>query len=293
MAVSLEMEPDFLDSFAASVFTLQTSIPSADTVAALHALSPPLDSLHTSLAAASSSLAAYDLRRAQESLAALSAALAERTDLIAPRPPFRFRRRRQHVAPAPQTPSPSTRTADPVDDANAVVIADISDGAVTISAAGRDVVLRRLRNARITVRGVASAVRGADITDSVIVFAPVAGAVHLSGVQRSEVRVAAHQLRFHDCVDCVFCVRSATAAVIEGCVGLAFSAYGVQYEGVEEEMMEAGLVDSPVEGGVKDFSWMREGESPNWRRAEADVKRIEGGEEGGAGIDFDGSATAT
>lgn len=280
----------FLADFDGRVRDVRARAADVPTAAAADAQVAVLDALHADLAAAVHDLPAYDVRRANEALAEVAADLQRRRDALEPPRPFRFRARRarrpppatvarsaatEGAGPAAEAPPRAEAAADP---SAAVTVADEGgEGAARApprvfapgSLRGRDVALERLRGVTLALADVSGAVRGSDLVDCALYIGPVAGSVHLSRLTRCDVHVAARQVRLHDSEDVRVFALAASAPVIERCRRMSFAPYALEYSGLSSQVAEAGLESAAahiekVVADVKDFSWLQEGQSPNW-----------------------------
>jgi tubulin-specific chaperone C len=287
----------FLREFDTRVTTIRSNIDRSDTAMEIDAAAcVDIDKLHEFLSASAYILPAYDIRRANEMLDELSAARQNKSEALTPRQPFRFRNRRvpvaglvaietresvvedRHLSDRQKTddvaPIAGTGTArETVDDGlpgRGIEIKDRANEAnirvLSSKLRNRDVSLVRLRGCTVYLCDVASAVRGADLVDCRLYIGAVAGSVHLTGCVSCQVFVAARQVRIHASRDCTFMLRTTTGPIIEDSAQLSFGPYALRYPRSEAHISDAGLPDASSSAwkNVQDFSWLREGSSPNW-----------------------------
>uniref|UniRef100_A0A2P2NI36 Uncharacterized protein MANES_12G134100 n=1 Tax=Rhizophora mucronata TaxID=61149 RepID=A0A2P2NI36_RHIMU len=98
------------------------------------------------------------------------------------------------------------------------------------------------------------------------VFAgPVIGSILIEDVENCVFMLASHQIRIHYTKGSDFYLRLRSRPIIEDCKGVRFAPYCLQYEGVEEDLREAGLEEESGNWAkVDDFKWLRAVQSPNW-----------------------------
>ncbi|KAJ8770852.1 hypothetical protein K2173_021767 [Erythroxylum novogranatense] len=77
--------------------------------------------------------------------------------------------------------------------------------------------------------------------------------------------LASHQIRIHCAKRCDFYGRVRSRPIIEDCGGLRFAPYCLKYDGIEDDLKEAGQdEESGNWSNVDDFKWLRATQSPNW-----------------------------
>ncbi|CAK7334661.1 unnamed protein product [Dovyalis caffra] len=104
---------------------------------------------------------------------------------------------------------------------------------------------------------------------------PVIGSVLIEEVENCVFVLASHQIRIHYAKSCEFYLRVRSRPIIEDCEGAKFAPYCLRYEGIEEDLREAGLEEENENWGyVDDFKWLRAVKSPNWSVLEEN-ERIE------------------
>lgn len=304
---------EYLRAFDTKVSAVLARISRATNAADVDSVCTSIDELHGELAAAVHILPAYDVRRAQETLGEVAAERETKSETLAPRKPFRFRRRRRggSVNHGRETAVGGERSRDDLpskadaehdnDESDEVKagpsvleIADLDGSNPPIvydpgSLMLRDVSMTRLRDASVQLADVSGAVRAVDLARCTLFIGPVTGSVHMTNCVDCEVHVAARQIRIHASKGCTFYVLAKSAPIIEDCAGLSFAPLNMTYDGLEAQLEQAGLSfgeharecqtaisnPSPVatQHGVewqqvKDFSWLQEGASPNWKTVE-------------------------
>ncbi|KAF0932162.1 hypothetical protein E2562_008693 [Oryza meyeriana var. granulata] len=77
--------------------------------------------------------------------------------------------------------------------------------------------------------------------------------------------MAAHQIRIHEARATDFYLRVRSRPIIEDCSGVRFAPHALNYEGIEEDLRDAGLEEETGNwANVDDFKWLRAVQSPNW-----------------------------
>jgi tubulin-specific chaperone C len=287
---------EWLREFDDKIAAARRRIEAAEAVQEVDSVCAAIDALHVDLAAAVCNLPAYDVRRAHETLGEVVAERQLKSEKLAPRQPFRFRHRRQRAAPAAAAPAAAASDRSVIDaspaDGSAVSAAGGESRVVSIADRGpdggsgapiafgpgtlrhRDVSLTRLRGVTVQLADVSGAVRAVDLVDCTLYIGPVAGSVHLTGCLRCQIHVAARQVRVHKSSECVFYVLARSSPIIEDCSRLSFAPYALAYDGLGGQVRDAGLVSAAADAervlrDVRDFSWLRDGDSPNWAFVEA------------------------
>lgn len=264
-----------LSAFHASASQLQQRVNKADTALALQKDEPLLEDLRRQLAEGVEWWTGYDIRQAREALHRIEQTYDTAKRRVQPAQKFRFRRR-AHAAPATSAVGPPPPAGDAaLQDADSGAVygaADVKDGVVTCGEhGGRDVTIRGLAGVRVSV-GAAGAVRCLALERCAVTTGRVEGSVYVGACVRCTVVTQARQLRVHDTRDTDFVVSVASGPVIERCRGVRFGPRGGVAEG-----------DGGMWREVKDFSWLREGESPNWRVIDGDREMVARGKMDGLG----------
>ncbi|KAH0996171.1 hypothetical protein GBA52_020035 [Prunus armeniaca] len=77
--------------------------------------------------------------------------------------------------------------------------------------------------------------------------------------------MASHQIRIHNAKRSDFYLRVRSRPIIEDSCGMRFAPYCLSYQGIEDELREASLVEETENwSNVDDFLWLRAVQSPNW-----------------------------
>ncbi|KAL6523677.1 hypothetical protein OROGR_017280 [Orobanche gracilis] len=93
----------------------------------------------------------------------------------------------------------------------------------------------------------------------------VMGSVLIEGAEGCVFVLASHQIRVHNTKSCDFYLRLRSRPIIEDSFGVRFAPYCLSYQGIEEDLMQANLVEETGNWmNVDDFRWLRAVQSPNW-----------------------------
>jgi hypothetical protein len=133
----------------------------------------------------------------------------------------------------------------------------------------KDGCLSNLKNCTVLIRDVTSAIRVDKLEDCRIYCGPIAGSVHLQYCKRCVFVIACRQTRIHDSYDCDYYLHVASNPIFEDCSRLRFGQYALAYPELPAQMIVAGLAGVKNQWDqVDDFKWLRQQQSPNWRRVE-------------------------
>lgn len=225
-------------------------------------------------------LAPYELRQAQEAVARLQAALAERRQQLQPKKRFAFRALRKGAAPGAQPGPAAEPPAEPPAPGRGVAEGE-PGGPPLCGFSGaegrelelgpsellqRDVVLAELRGCRVRLRGNANTLRVRDCRGCTVLCGPVSTSVLVDGCSDCQLVVACQQLRTHRTRDSRFYIQVTSRAVIEDCSKVSFAPYAWSYPGIEGDFESSGLDRSRNNWNlVDDFDWLASDKpSPNW-----------------------------
>ena len=111
-----------------------------------------------------------------------------------------------------------------------------------------------------------SALRVTNVKRCHVYGGPVAGSLLLEGCEDCTFWLASRQIRLHHAERCTFHLRVMSNPIIEDCTGLIFAPYNLQYSGLQEMLVAAGLgsTEKNMWSRVQDFKWHRAQHSPNW-----------------------------
>lgn len=267
---------DLLTNFNNHTNTLRDSINAASNLSDITLLKQSLEEARQLLSEGVEWWVSYEIRRTGEIITELEQLLDNATERVKPRRRFRFKKRdegddaanqanvikvREETQVATDGNSPEIadkREADKVRQSNVLTLdaTNVTNGTLAIpeSCAGKDISVRDISSAHITFPYTMPALRIQNLRDCHVDTCMVQGSVHVTGCTGCTFVTTAGQLRIHDTKNCVFRVFMKSGPIIEGCSGLRF-----------EERTTAGVVwERNAWREVQDFSWLREGESPNW-----------------------------
>ncbi|EPQ19952.1 Tubulin-specific chaperone C [Myotis brandtii] len=241
-------------------------------------------------------LAAYEVRQAQEALAQLQAALADRRQQLQPKKRFAFKTRRKDVVLAPKV----------VDAAPGAAVAEgtlASPPSVTEEGAlgsswlcgfsnlksqvlekraeelhQRDVLLTELSDCTIRLYGNPNTLRLSKARRCTLLCGPVSTSVFLDDCSECVLAVACQQLRVHTTRDTRIFLQVTCRAIVEDCHGIRFAPYTWTYPGIDRDFESSGLDRSKNNwSDVDDFNWLaRDMASPNWSVLPEEERTIQG-----------------
>ncbi|XP_070274678.1 tubulin-specific chaperone C [Myotis yumanensis] len=241
-------------------------------------------------------LAAYEVRQAQEALAQLQAALADRRQQLQPKKRFAFKTRRKEAVLAPQV----------VDAAPGAAVAEgtlASPPSVTEEGAAgsswlcgfsnlksqvlekraeelhqRDVLLTELSDCTIRLYGNPNTLRLSKARRCTLLCGPVSTSVFLDDCSECVLAVACQQLRVHTTRDTRIFLQVTCRAIVEDCHGIRFAPYTWTYPGIDRDFESSGLDRSKNNwSDVDDFNWLaRDMASPNWSVLPEEERTIQG-----------------
>ncbi|PXF47107.1 Tubulin-specific chaperone C [Gracilariopsis chorda] len=242
-------------NFISKCNLLKAAINSAS-ITSLPSLSAQLDSLRELVAQGAEWWTKYDIRRNSETLSALELEVDNVRTRLKPRRRFRFTQTPSEVIAQPPkqdaalTPQKAPRAAE-----NGLLIdsASVRNGKIELdSLREQNVSLVGLTNVRVSLKGSLRALRFSQLTRCHVEGAFVDGSVFMSNCDGCDIEVACHQLRIHESHACSLWTCSGSAPIIENCDSMRFG-----------ELVLDGR--KGCWNDVKDFSWLREGSSPNWQ----------------------------
>ncbi|KAF5747352.1 tubulin-folding cofactor C-like [Tripterygium wilfordii] len=135
-------------------------------------------------------------------------------------------------------------------------LSDLDSCEVRLIGSARAIFAHRLRNCRVYA-------------------GPVTGSILIDNVEGCVFVLASHQIRIHEAKACDFYLRVRSRPIIEDSNGVRFAPYCLRYQGIEEDLEEAGLHEETANwANVDDFRWLRAVQSPNWTVLE-EGQRIE------------------
>ncbi|KAF3791192.1 Tubulin-folding cofactor C [Nymphaea thermarum] len=251
----------------------------------LEGIAVAIEDLEKLLAENSYFLPSYDVRSTQKTIAELKERVESTKAQLLPRKKFSFGNKLGKTEKKPVTAgvgdtisrdasgSPASADANQVEglgfaaretpgfrnvEGNVLVkdLGDSRDGDFAIS---------DLKDSEVYLKGCSRAVFVHRLRDCRVFIGPVMGSVLIEDVEDCLFVVAAHQIRIHEAKRTDFCVRVRSKPIIEFCSGVRFAPYAFSYNGIENDLKEAGLGEETENWkNVEDFRWLRATPSPNW-----------------------------
>ncbi|XP_008157120.2 tubulin-specific chaperone C [Eptesicus fuscus] len=229
-------------------------------------------------------LAAYEVRQAQEALAQLQAALADRRQQLQPKKRFAFKTRRKDAVLAPQVvdAAPGAAGAESVLASPPSLTEEGAAGSSWLCGFSnlksqvlekraeelhqRDVLLTELSNCTIKLYGNPNTLRLSKARGCTLLCGPVSTSVFLDDCSECVLAVACQQLRVHTTRDTRIFLQVTCRAIVEDCHGIQFAPYTWSYPGIDRDFESSGLDRSKNNwNDVDDFNWLaRDMASPNW-----------------------------
>lgn len=278
--------------FQTLLSTLNASIASATKAAELPTLRTSLAELRSLVAGGGRWWVGYEMRRAQEEVHSTADALDAVDRKLHPRKRFQFGKR---VKKAPVQHDLNMKKEESIERVKAKIEASQSSqpasglSCVEINAStvegssgtviyrrgslqGRDVLIHDLYNAKVIILDVVGAVRTKNLQKCEVVACAVAGSVHVTGAKECKFWMNCRQMRIHESSNTSFFLDVKGKPIVESCEGLLFGEGRIQSDETGQLVEAAGLDGQNRWHEVQDFSWLHEGQSPNWALVEAGGK---------------------
>ncbi|KAJ8769687.1 hypothetical protein K2173_005290 [Erythroxylum novogranatense] len=233
-------------------------------------ISSEISSLEQLVAESSYFLPSYDLRAALKSISDLKQSLEKLISELLPKKKFSFKNKSAsknvHTEPRetakaeksnpiitiPESPGFRNKQNEVLtknfrgSEIGEFTISDLDSCEVRLIGSVRAAFINRLRNCKVY-------------------GGPVTGSILMEDVENCVFVLASHQIRIHCAKRCDFYVRVRSRPIIEDCGGLRFAPYCLKYDGIGDDLKEAGLdEESGNWSNVDDFKWLRAAQSPNW-----------------------------
>ncbi|KAF9119291.1 hypothetical protein BGW39_000395 [Mortierella sp. 14UC] len=233
----------------------------------------------------------FDARMCMEASAikAMSEKLAQLRVRLVPKAKFSFKSRKTAGA----TPSP-TSTSKPAASPKPMASTPIIDqsqflkfedrtgehlfiGSLSMPESGsgtaKDVALTNLTDCTINlVHDIPlGAIHVKNLKRCTLVFPPVSGSILLHDCEGCTLVGACHQSRMHTSTNMNIYIHVTSEPIIEDCTDMRFAPYGQILPTVElDRLFEIAQLNQSVNlyDKVKDFNWLRQQQSPNWRLLE-------------------------
>ncbi|KAG0061682.1 hypothetical protein BGZ89_011254 [Linnemannia elongata] len=139
--------------------------------------------------------------------------------------------------------------------------------------AAKDVALTNLTDCTINlVHDIPlSAIHVKNLKRCTLVFPPISGSILLHDCEGCTLIGACHQSRMHTSTNMNIYIHVTSEPIIEDCTDMRFAPYGKILPSQElDRLFEAAQLNQGVNlyDKVKDFNWLRQQQSPNWRLLE-------------------------
>ncbi|CAN1223201.1 Tubulin-folding cofactor C [Linum perenne] len=236
----------------------------------LDGISSSIASLEQLVAENSYSLPSYELRSALKSVAELKQSLENVSAELLPKKKFSFRNKSatgsKFSAPVqpkePEIPTPAFMIRESPGFRNREKetltknFKGLGIGEFTVSG---------LDSCEVRLTGCVNALFFNRLKNCRVYTGPVIGSVLIEEVEDCVFVLASHQIRIHNARGCDFYLRVRSRPIIEDCSRVRFAPYCLRYDGIEEELKEAGLEEESGKwANVDDFKWLKALQSPNW-----------------------------
>lgn len=268
-----------IEQLESSANNLTTSLNGVTTVADIEPCKKQLDELRDTLRQCVEWWPQYDIRRGQLLIESLEQLVDAQKRRIKPRKRFKFKYTATSSSPSTSVPDPS-----PVNDSNSsaapkseqsirtqeeVAIPDSNLVQVNIQSRGDSVVLTssevsergvkiddpaRIGGGKVTIEEGALSLWLVNLRACTIEAKEVMGPVWITNCNQCIIVCGCRQLRIHDTNLCNIFVSVVGASIIERSTDMRFG-----------PLPERSEEDNGQWKNIKDMSWLREGESKNWR----------------------------
>ena len=210
--------------------------------------------------------------------------VAHARQTAAPKKKFSFKSRKATAGPsstiggdiAPTPAAAPLKPAAPTTDGQVanLTISDQKEGLLRVKpdAQGASLLISGIEDSVVVIEGEKGAISSAaakDIRHSVIIIGDsLDGPMHITGVENSVLVLKCRQLRMHEARDTNVYLWCASSPIVEDCTEVRFGPFTPDGDDNTETETET---DGEGGGGVnlwydvKDFKWLREEASPNWR----------------------------
>ncbi|GKT22878.1 Tubulin-specific chaperone C like protein [Aduncisulcus paluster] len=234
-------------------------------------------------------LAPYEKRCLLEKISKTEIDVAKLHRMLYPRPKFRFSARKNRVIVAKQEVDigiANEIVKQAAKDQRTFIFSDNSNMYHKISlSSSQDVQFARLSLCRVICPTCSTAYLD-DLNHCIIICSNVSGAVHIERCKNCIFVLSCHQLRIHKTHNCLMLNHTGSDPIIEESDGLQVAPLNIissefPREDIDFTMDElkdpSKIIDlpaipeytSPIENkcmNIKDFSWMKEEETPNWKK---------------------------
>lgn len=232
----------------------------------------------------STTLSAYEMKRAQESIDKLRSELVEKRKSTAPKK-FAFKKK---TAPAPTTKktetvkeeekTPAAVESAPRDEGRSItglndvnILIDEHNSIVNPTSLGAkqlegEFCLGDLTGCTVELLGSLQTLRLSNLRQCTVRCGPTARSVMMDKCVDCTIHVASHQIRIHESHGTTFYLLCRSRPIIEDCTNVQFGCYHpLDYAEAQQDLQRAGLsVEENLWDQIQDFNWLRTDPSPNY-----------------------------
>ncbi|GAB6021731.1 hypothetical protein CHUAL_004309 [Chamberlinius hualienensis] len=231
-----------------------------------------LQSLQKLVADATTFLATYDKRVANDTLSVLQEEILGKEASLLPKKKFAFKSRKKDVnKQLPVEKVPQAQASFKLCELVSMTISLCDAENVTLTKIpeevnGKDVEICRLKNCTVYIYGYPSTVHITGLKDCDIFLGPVSTSVFVDECESVKFNLACQQLRVHNSRNVNFYVHITSRSIIEECSGIKFAKYCWNYDKLDEHFQSSGLDQNINHWNlVDDFNWLSSDvPSPNW-----------------------------
>ncbi|GJJ75519.1 tubulin-specific chaperone C [Entomortierella parvispora] len=237
-------------------------------------------------------LTPYDARVCVEAIKSMSEQLSQLRTKLAPKPKFSFKSRKPTAAsvlqPPPSPNNPAACAASSPSDIDQTLFMKFenrssehlfigsieqprADESSAMGHRARDVALTNLTDCTINLvhSGIPlGAIHVRNLKRCTLVIPPVSGSILLHDCEDCTLIGACHQSRMHTSSNMDIYLHVTSEPIIEDCTKMRFAPYGQILPSDElNRLFETAQLnpDKNLYAKVKDFNWLRQQQSPNWR----------------------------
>lgn len=298
---------DFRVTFDAEKLSIEEAVtgldkvPKNDLQESIEKLVQRIHALEKSITENMGILLAYDARMCLEATKSLSEQLTQQRTKLVPKAKFSFKSRKpisgssspasSSVSSSPKLPAASPKPISTIDQSLFLKFEDRTGEHLFIGSlsalesedkqqgdeekkAAKDVALTNLTDCTINlVHNIPlGAIHIKNLKRCTLVIPPVSGSILLHDCEGCTLVGACHQSRMHTSNNMDIYLHVTSEPIIEDCTDMRFAPYGqiLQAEQLDRLFEVAQLNQSTnYYDKVKDFKWLRQQQSPNWRLLEA------------------------
>ncbi|KAF8943755.1 hypothetical protein BGZ47_005079 [Haplosporangium gracile] len=297
-----EASKDFRAAFEPEKQSIEEALAGLDKVpkdelqANIDSIVQRINALEKTVTAKISILPAFDARMCMDAIKSMSERLAQLRVKLVPKAKFSFKSRKTTGAtPSPTSipkpaasPKPAVSTPT-IDQSQFLKFEDRTGehlfiGSLSVSETGsgaaKDVALTNLTDCTINlVHDIPlGAIHVKNLKRCTLVFPPVSGSILLHDCEGCTLVGACHQSRMHTSTNMNIYIHVTSEPIIEGCTDMRFAPYGQILPSKElNRLFEIAQLNQGVNlfDKVKDFNWLRQQQSPNWRLLEESELQLE------------------